>query len=857
MNAYQRRRQAISRAPRASTMALAISLLFPIAAYSAEYLVNDDASFVSAVNAINTNGDTNAVIKLSGDITLTTALTLPSTVVQIDTQGHVLNRNGNVIFSAANPSQYVLDGNYTATGATAAVQFNAGVATASAISLSTMIINGNVTGGTGVGVMMALGAKTLINRGNIKGGQGNNTGHGVSINGSNTLINEGVIEGGDVTGGIAGAGVTAGALPRYTIINSGVIRGGSDLNGGAGGGVGVHLMNGGVNLAFIENTGTIEGGLGAAAITASNGQISLINSGTINAGADAGAGRPNAITWSGGAALFLELRAGSKIDGNVVAGAGASDVLKFGGSANATFDDAAQIGTQYQNFDSFVKTGSSIWTLNGTLNSTGPWSIEDGTLLAKGTINGDVTNAGTVGTNGLSTLTVNGNYISNNGTIRINSQLAGDGSSTGKLVVTGDTSGTGKIQVANLGGGGAKTTEGIKIVDVQGASNGAYTLLGNYTFEGDQAVVGGAYAYRLYQNGVATPADGDWYLRSALISSTPGGGTTVTALLAPTVPLYEAYSGILQNLNQLGSFSQRVGNRERLPSGDALEGAPGELIAGRGAWAHIDGENTHIDPASGTTGAGYKMKTWKFEAGIDMPLMESDAGTLVAGPTVHYGTADADVSSRFGDGSLDVRGYGIGGTLTWYGNNGVYVDGQAATSWYDTDIRSSTLNTAVANGNNGRGFSAGIETGRRLPLGDNWTVTPQVQLTWSKVRFDSFTDQFGADVSHDDGSSLVARLGFSLDRESKWTIGGKERRARVYGIANLYYDFLDGTSAHVADLDVESREQALWAGIGGGAFTSWDNDRYTVYGELLARTSLQDFGDSHAIGAKVGVRIKW
>jgi outer membrane autotransporter protein len=69
------------------------------------------------------------------------------------------------------------------------------------------------------------------------------------------------------------------------------------------------------------------------------------------------------------------------------------------------------------------------------------------------------------------------------------------------------------VRVINVGGGGAQTVEGIKIIDVGGASNGAFSLLGDYVIQGQQAVVGGAYAYTLQKNGVSTPTDGDWYLR--------------------------------------------------------------------------------------------------------------------------------------------------------------------------------------------------------------------------------------------------------------------------------------------------------------------------------------------------------
>lgn len=879
----------VSGTPCVSMIALAISLSFPAAAHAAEYFVSNEAQLRAAITTASTNGDTNAVIKMAASFTMTDTTAFPTSTVPvtIDTNGFVLTRAG--LPAAASmpvnlPSQYTFNGDYV--GQAGAIVAGHGLFLAGSDVENTAIVNGNVTGGArtttggggGVGINLGTGDLTLINNGVVTGGQANNLTNGntqqsaglsVGNTTASTILNNGTIEGGaGVGGGFAGAGVAFGnVLSGTSLVNTNMIRGGTGTGGGTGN-AGVRVTAGTLS---IENRGTIEGGNGATAIFAqATTTLTLINSGNIIAGADIGAGRPNAVTMGAGGALNLELRAGSYIDGNVVASSSATDTLRLGGSANSVFDTSL-IGTQYLAFERFVKTGSSTWTLSDTSGSNGPWTIEDGTLAldttlntslmtiaaagtlgGNGTVVGNVTGAGTVAPGSLGTLTIDGNYASTNGTIRINTELAGDSSATGRLVVTGDTSGTGRIQVTNVGGAGAQTSQGIKVVDVQGASNATYTLLGNYTFEGDPAVIAGAYAYRLYKNGIATPGDGDWYLRSMLIA--PSGGTT--PLLAPTVPLYETYASVLQKLNQLGTFQQRIGNRAW--SGDrTLDNAPGKPIVGRGAWAHIDGENTHVDPSASTADANYKVKTWKLEAGIDMPVFENDAGTLVAGPTVHYGTADASVSSRFGDGSLDVDGYGIGGALTWYGNNGFYVDGQLALSWYDTDIWSSTLGSRLQDGNDGRGLAASVEAGQRLPLGGNWTITPQAQLTWSKVRFDSFTDQYGTDVSRDNGSSLVARLGISLDRESKWTIGGKERRARVYGITNLYYDFLNGTSAHVADLDVESKEQALWAGIGGGAFLNWDDGRYMLYGELLARTSLQALGDSHSIGAKVGVRMRW
>lgn len=946
------------RAPQASSITLAVALLFPMAASAGEYFASSFAELQSAIAAANADGDATATIRLSADVTMpggAWSIGTPTKPITLDTNGFVLTKTGalgNYATSAAGP--LTLNGTYTVApdtaGGTAMLISGGGQA----------IVNGTVTGGnttvagseSGAAISVLPNA-SVVNNGSVKGGSGTNSANGtagVSLSTNAKLVNAatGTITGGDASGGQAGTAVNLTATVTGGVVNAGIIRGGADLSGGGAGGVGIRVAAG---TPTVTNTGLIEAGAGAAAIVVNSttGTLTVVNAGTIRAGT----GYANAIEFASGGTgrAVLELQAGSNIVGNVVANATvANDTFRLGGNTDSVFDvSTIGVAGQYRYFDTFVKTGTSTWALTGTGSVTAPWTVDQGTLQignggtsgslagnvvvnsgatlafnrsdsytyggivsgaggvaqngtgttvltgantytgatainlgtlavdgsitspvtvnaagtlsGAGTIFGNVTNSGTVTPGGSGVLTIAGNYIGNGGTVRVNTVFGGDASATGRLVVTGDTSGTSQIRAANVGGAGAATVDGIKIIDVQGASNATFTLAGDYTFQGQQAVVAGPYAYRLVKNGVSTPTDGDWYLRSTL-AETPAGSTSATAatpLLAPTVPLYEAYSSVLQRFNELGTLQQRVGNRSWSPNAAVqAEQDAGKPIIGRGAWARMEGSNTHIDPSTSTTSASYNVRMWKFEGGVDAPVVENQAGTLVVGPTFHYGIANSNVSSMFGNGSIDATGYGFGGTATWYGNNGAYVDARATVTWYDTDLRSSTLSTKLANGNRGSGVATSVEAGHQLALGGDWSITPQAQLAWSQVRFDAFTDPYGANVSRDNGNSLVSRLGVSLDHETKWTAGnGKTRRSHVYGITNLYYDFLHGTSARVADISVVSKEQALWAGLGVGASLNWDDDRYTVYGELLARTSVQDFGDSNAIGAKLGVRLKW
>ncbi|WP_342712757.1 autotransporter outer membrane beta-barrel domain-containing protein [Bradyrhizobium sp. B124] len=232
-----------------------------------------------------------------------------------------------------------------------------------------------------------------------------------------------------------------------------------------------------------------------------------------------------------------------------------------------------------------VKDGGGTLLFNGLATNAGSTTVAGGTLqagrssvlsalssfsvLSGGTLdlNGQgqtiasLSNAGTVKLGGTlgTTLTVTGNYGGNGGLLTLNTALGNDASTTDRLVVQGGTSGTTSVKATKVGGLGAQTVEGIKIIDVAGASNGTFALLGDYVFQGQQAVVGGAYAYTLQKNGISTPADGDWYLRSSLINPAPA--TPAGPLYQPGVPLYENYAQVLLGMNEAPSLQQRVGNR--------------------------------------------------------------------------------------------------------------------------------------------------------------------------------------------------------------------------------------------------------------------------------------------------------
>jgi outer membrane autotransporter protein len=168
------------------------------------------------------------------------------------------------------------------------------------------------------------------------------------------------------------------------------------------------------------------------------------------------------------------------------------------------------------------------------------------------------------------------------------------------------------------------------------------------------------------------------------------------------------------------------------------------------------------------------------------------------------------------------------------------------------------LQRNLADDNKGFGYALSLEAGQRIALNQHWTLTPQAQLVYLDVRFNSFTDPFGAAVSLADGASLRGRLGLAAEYQQRWKQdNGTVSRISAYGIANLYNEFLDGMRVNVSGTQLASRDDRLWGGVGLGGSYNWNDNKYSVYGEVMANTALAHFGDSFTIGGTVGVRVKW
>ncbi|GAB2575428.1 autotransporter-associated beta strand repeat-containing protein [Dyella jejuensis] len=372
-------------------------------------------------------------------------------------------------------------------------------------------------GGGGAGVSFGVGSASLTNAGTIAGGNGGNGGGGyipgagggggmgLSVSGAgNTIGNSGLITGGN--GGAGGATSASGTngFVQYAVANGGAGGAGLSVSGS-----GNTIINSGVITGGAGGAGTDHAGAGGVGVGISGSNNLLITSGLIAGGLDGAGANPSDAVEITGSDNTLELLSGYSFNGNVVSTPGNGNVLSLGGSTSASFGVAA-IGAQFTGFDSYLKSGSSTWTLTGTIALVTPWTISAGVLSissdsALGATTGTVTlNGGTLQTTDAShtllhNIVVDSGAISASGNLTFNDQVNGANNSlalNSQGVIT--ESGSATIQLGMLTGsstGSTTLTSASNQIATLGnftATNFTLATSGNLTLAGNITTTGGS-----------------------------------------------------------------------------------------------------------------------------------------------------------------------------------------------------------------------------------------------------------------------------------------------------------------------------------------------------------------------------
>ncbi|MEM8696684.1 MAG: autotransporter outer membrane beta-barrel domain-containing protein [Pseudomonadota bacterium] len=751
------------------------------------------------------------------------------------------------------------------------------------------------------------GALSITTTGTVTGdSDGDDSGSGIAVVNDGTDL---VIEvQGPVTGGYAG--IYADNNGSGTLS---VTTGSGPVSGGTG--VGIFVSDDGSGIV-LDIQGEVTGGLAGIFAETSGSDADV----TIGAVVTGGNTRAIELVGIAGATRLELQPGWDTIGETVADGAGNLLVFGGDGESAFDLGDfatAAEVpdfaGNEFFGFEPILaKEGSSTFTITDDLGAGPAFTtadIADGTLIlddatltmaggatpftiaANGilavngvsAIMGDLTNGNVIdlSSTNLATgtvLSISGNYVAASDLILdvdlsygggadnmpgtdapFADQLLIGGNATGitnivinNIAAVGTESGTGD----NNGNGLLDPDEGILLVQVLGtadaeAIDGVTTRNPNNFVLANGPIVAGAFEYDLvvFDPDESESGGFDYALVSAIdpmVTPMPPSGPN----FQDAAPVYEALTATLLSMNTLPTFQQRIGSRHW--AGGAAS-AGGEITSGfwiRGAASFGD-----FKPDRSTTATDYDVDRYELQSGVDTVLSQTDSGALIGGLTAHYSTASAEVTSFFGTGDIDHSGFGVGATLSWLGQTGFYVDTQFRYSWYQSDLRSDAFGR-LATDNDASGIAGAIELGHSISVGERFTVTPQAQISYSAISFDSFVGPNGENVSDDEGDSLIGRLGFSVDSRRSWeSADGSVSSSHIYGIANIHYEFLDENSVRVATTQLISNPGSWTGEVGLGGSYSWNDGGLAIFGELSYANGFDD--DGQRLGANIGLRVGW
>ncbi|MCS2158122.1 autotransporter-associated beta strand repeat-containing protein [Scandinavium sp. H11S7] len=515
----------------------------------------------------------------------------------------------------------------------------------------------------------------------------------------------------------------------------------------------------------------------------------------------------------------------------------------------------------------FIQRGSGTTYLNGLNNWSGYTLVENGTLIAGGASRfsaksshivsqnatldtggrnqtvANLVNQGTVnlrGGNVGSTLTVNGDYVGMDGTIKIAAQQHSPGVAD-KLVINGGTAtGTTRLDIDVSQLGEPTTGDGIMVVEAKnGATTTAQTTKDAFNIGGDK-LIAGAWQYQLYA-GNASGAGEDWFLRAGY---------------SPVVPGFDTLPSIVRqaDLFVLGTLHQRVGDEQPWRA-DVPEDQEGRFWA-RYLTKTVD---QHLDDATSSKshsqydGMQIGFDLWqndKWRSGIYTTFMDLDSS--VSGNTgMGGGSAYNSTFSSY-----------VGGYATWTDTNGFYVDNVLQYGYHSVDLKSEgSSDTYHPNGNT---VTASVEVGKPWQLGDsNWAFEPQAQLVWQWSNFDDVTLNDGVDthVSTDADSAVIGRLGARLTADYDTNMG----KVKPYVRVNFWKELTDGDDAVTysnganshgkTTLKANQQFSATEAAVGATWTVTNDVQAYTEVGKTW------DNGDNTNVdadlSASVGMKIRF
>lgn len=509
------------------------------------------------------------------------------------------------------------------------------------------------------------------------------------------------------------------------------------------------------------------------------------------------------------------------VTGNLYAESGLIDLNM---TDNSIFTGATKLGA-YTYSDA---NGMAVVDDDGTINlniagANSIWNMTDSSVLSNLTLESSTLKyiePATLTALMPRTLTVEGNYVSNGGTLVLNTVLEDDSSATDKLIIKGDTSGHTNVVINNIGGNGALTTQGIEIIQVDGNSAG--------TFDNSSRIVAGAFDYFVRSGNAISGANAkNWYLISSsgavdpidpIDPIDPQKPITPEKPTMPIIenPVYRPEAGsYLANQSAANTlFMTRL--HDRIGETQYTDVLTGEQKVTSMWMRNVGGHNRFRD------GSG-QLKTisnrYVLQLGGDIAQWSNTGlDRLHLGVMAGYGHNNSHTESKVTNyaskGKVD--GYSVGVYGTWYANSadktGLYVDSWALYNWFNNEVKGDYLSTESYKS---RGITASVESGYSFKLGQNehasYWLQPKAQLVWMGVSANDHDENNGTKIKHDTDNNIMTRLGLRAYMNGHSQIDeGKNRTFQPFIEAN----WIHNTDDYSVKMNGVSNKQAGVKNIG-------------------------------------------
>ena len=706
---------------------------------------------------------------------------------------------------------------------------SSGAGIALAISGGTATVTGSTLTGSANGVNMTAGTLLLADS------QVQATGTALALAGNATSQPTATVTGsGSLISGAIGASVTNGSTLN---VAGATVRGtGTGTSGGTG--AGVSLSNGNLVLsqgARVEGTrhgiyltGSAAGNnsiqIDASSVTASDGPaINAPLAGnadiTVSNGSSLVGGNGVALQVGANAAVNLDVT-GSSISGDIVgATLGASTA-----TVNVTLGSGASLTGAIIN-GTTVALSDASWQLTADSNVQ-QLEVGSGAVVQFG--DGSA----------FHTLQVAGNYTGNGGTLRFNTVLAGDDASSDRLVIDGDSSGQTNVEVNNVGGPGALTSRGIQLVQVGGASNGQFDLIGR--------AVGGQYEYFLFKDA----GDGDWYLRSELpVQPDPCDiDPTLPECEGPVEPPPEPEPVLRPEPGAYLANLQAADGMFRLGYHHRQAGQNG----GR-TWARVDGSRSgfganlqqlNVRGSSQALSVGTQLFGNERGSGVGVMLGSGNASS----------TSTSVLTGYYARGK--VKGNALGVYGTWRGvagddpYAGLYVDGSVQRAVFRNEVEGNALATERYDS---KAWQGAVEVGYAVTVRQSGNsrvfLEPQLQVgytRWDDVRH---IERNGTLVRTADASGAFGRVGVRLSGVTRW--GGSAAEVQPYLAAN----WLRNASNPYVRMDDDAVDARIPRQR--GEFSAGASVRFPGGFGAWAGLALERGSGYHQRSAQLGLSYRW